>query len=169
MPGGKGKKTSSPHLRRPRPLSPLLSDLSRTGEQAPSTLMTMGVVALAVLASLAAAVSPAAAFSSSSYVVGTRTTTALYQYATQAAGLVDVYDIYAPRDVYSMEEWAAQYGMQKVSRETTTLDLSLSSQEAQAERHFPACSRARPVAEHPPPELCMVSLASTDFLCQTFH
>ena len=83
--------------------------------------MTMGVVALAALASLAAVVSPAAAFSSSSCVVGTRTTTALSQYATQAAGLVDVYDIYAPRDVYSMEEWAAQYGMQKVSSQLSVL------------------------------------------------
>ena len=88
----------------------------------------MSVIALA-LASLAAVV-PAAAFSSSHSVSGvcvsagtrtTPTTSALYQYAPQAAGLVDVSDIYAPRDVYSMEEWAAQYGMQKVSSQLSVL------------------------------------------------
>ena len=88
----------------------------------------MSVMALA-LASLAAVV-PAAAFSSSHSVSGvcvsagtrtTPTTPALYQYAPQAAGLVDVSDIYAPRDVYSMEECAAQYGMQKVSSQFVLL------------------------------------------------
>lgn len=43
--------------------------------------------------------------------------TQLYQYGgasmAQQQGLVDVTDIYSPRDVYSMEEWATQYGMQK--------------------------------------------------------
>ena len=78
----------------------------------------MRAVVLAAVAGLAAVV-PAAAFSSSSHLARTRTTAApaLSQYATQAAGFVDVYDVYAPRDVYSMEEWAAQYGMQKVSSE----------------------------------------------------
>ena len=82
----------------------------------------MSAVVLAAVASLVAVV-PAAAFSSSDFVGvsarRTRTTAApaLNQYAPQAAGLVDVYDVYAPRDVYSMEEWAAQYGMQKVSSE----------------------------------------------------
>jgi len=37
----------------------------------------------------------------------TSSSTQLYQYA------VDVADIYSPRDVYSMEEWATQYGLQK--------------------------------------------------------
>ncbi|EJK46496.1 hypothetical protein THAOC_34832, partial [Thalassiosira oceanica] len=81
---------------------------------------TMRVIAAAAVASLAAVVlPPTAAFSSSDVGVSARrtrttaTTPALNQYATQAAGVVDVYDIYAPRDVYSMEEWAAQYGMQK--------------------------------------------------------
>mmetsp|Transcript_2599 Transcript_2599/g.5749 ORF Transcript_2599/g.5749 Transcript_2599/m.5749 type:complete len:93 (+) Transcript_2599:101-379(+) len=86
----------------------------------------MSVVALAAVASLVAVV-PAAAFSPN-LVSGvsvfdsarrTRTTAnaaALNQYAPQAAGLVDVSDIYAQRDVYSMEEWAAQFGMQKNTR-----------------------------------------------------
>mmetsp|Transcript_2603 Transcript_2603/g.5766 ORF Transcript_2603/g.5766 Transcript_2603/m.5766 type:complete len:465 (+) Transcript_2603:101-1495(+) len=86
----------------------------------------MSVVALAAVASLVAVV-PAAAFSPnlvsglsgvsvSASARRTRTTAnaaALNQYAPQAAGLVDVSDIYAQRDVYSMEEWAAQCGMQK--------------------------------------------------------
>ena len=81
----------------------------------------MSAVVLAAVASLVAVV-PAAAFSSSDFVgVSARRThskvAALSQYATQAAGLVDVYDVYAPRDVYAMEAWAAQYGMQKVSSE----------------------------------------------------
>lgn len=31
----------------------------------------------------------------------------------QQGGLVNLEDVYSPRDVYSMEEWATQYGMQK--------------------------------------------------------
>ena len=34
-------------------------------------------------------------------------------YLHQFAKTIDVVDIYTPRDVYSMEEWATQYGMQK--------------------------------------------------------
>ena len=43
------------------------------------------------------------------------TTTSLNQYAgaTAAGGLVNIADEYAQRDVYSMEEWAMQYGAQK--------------------------------------------------------
>mmetsp|Transcript_13692 Transcript_13692/g.33140 ORF Transcript_13692/g.33140 Transcript_13692/m.33140 type:complete len:460 (-) Transcript_13692:190-1569(-) len=42
------------------------------------------------------------------------TSTQIYQFATaQGGGMVDVLDIYSPRDVYSMDEWATQYGMQK--------------------------------------------------------
>lgn len=33
--------------------------------------------------------------------------------AYQTGGRVNVADEYAPRDVYSMEEWASQYGVQK--------------------------------------------------------
>ncbi|KAL7528749.1 hypothetical protein ACHAXR_002607, partial [Thalassiosira sp. AJA248-18] len=39
--------------------------------------------------------------------------TQLHQFAAAQQGLIDVNDIYSPRDVYSMEEWATQYGMQK--------------------------------------------------------
>ena len=40
--------------------------------------------------------------------------TKLYQFATtNQRGLVEITDIYSPRDVYSMDEWATQYGMQK--------------------------------------------------------
>ena len=60
----------------------------------------------ALLASGVAAFSPAARSSTSS--------TQLYQFATmQQGGLVNVADEYAQRDVYSMEEWATQYGTQK--------------------------------------------------------
>lgn len=47
--------------------------------------------------------------------VHTRFPTHLHQFAStaQQQGLIDVTDIYSPRDVYSMEAWAAQYGMQK--------------------------------------------------------
>lgn len=42
--------------------------------------------------------------------------TQLYQYATQnAEGYVNVQDLYTPRDVYSMEEWATQYGVQRAN------------------------------------------------------
>ena len=41
------------------------------------------------------------------------TTTSLNQFATQAGGLVNIADEYAQRDVFSMEEWATQYGAQK--------------------------------------------------------
>ena len=41
------------------------------------------------------------------------TSTQLYQYATAPPGLVDIADIWSERDVYSMEQWATQYGMQK--------------------------------------------------------
>jgi hypothetical protein len=34
-------------------------------------------------------------------------------YGTAAGGRIDVGDEYAPRDVYAMEEWAAQCGVQK--------------------------------------------------------
>ena len=34
-------------------------------------------------------------------------------YGTGTGGRVDVSDEYATRDVYSMEEWATQYGVQK--------------------------------------------------------
>ena len=45
----------------------------------------------------------------------TSTTTSLNQFAgaTAAGGLVNIADEYAQRDVYSMEEWAMQYGAQK--------------------------------------------------------
>jgi len=41
------------------------------------------------------------------------TSTQIYQYATAPEGFVNVADIWSPRDVYSMEEWATQYGLQK--------------------------------------------------------
>lgn len=41
------------------------------------------------------------------------TSTQIYQYATLPDGLVNVADIWSPRDVFSMEQWATQYGMQK--------------------------------------------------------
>jgi hypothetical protein len=41
------------------------------------------------------------------------TSTQIYQYATAPEGLVNVADIWSERDVYSMEQWATQYGMQK--------------------------------------------------------
>ena len=39
--------------------------------------------------------------------------TLLYQYAGTQQQFVEVTDLRSPRDVYSMEEWATQYGMQK--------------------------------------------------------
>ena len=41
------------------------------------------------------------------------TSSQIYQYATAPEGLVNVADIWSERDVYSMEQWAIQYGMQK--------------------------------------------------------
>jgi hypothetical protein len=41
------------------------------------------------------------------------TSSQIYQYATAPEGLVNVADIWSERDVYSMELWATQYGMQK--------------------------------------------------------
>mmetsp|Transcript_10672 Transcript_10672/g.18178 ORF Transcript_10672/g.18178 Transcript_10672/m.18178 type:complete len:471 (-) Transcript_10672:150-1562(-) len=41
------------------------------------------------------------------------TSSQIYQYATAPEGLVNVADIWSERDVYSMEQWATQYGMQK--------------------------------------------------------
>jgi len=41
------------------------------------------------------------------------TATALHQFAPAMGGLIDVTDEYAQRDVYAMEEWATQYGLQK--------------------------------------------------------
>ena len=66
------------------------------------------------LGSLVFAVSTAsvAGFSSQSFPAA-RSSTQLYQFATASQGLVDVTDIWSPRDVYSMEQWAAQCGMQK--------------------------------------------------------
>ena len=62
----------------------------------------------------------ASAFTPAKVTTTTRTTitqqpTQLYQYATQAEGYVNVQDLYTPRDVYSMEEWARQYGVQKAN------------------------------------------------------
>ena len=71
------------------------------------------------LGSLVYAISTAsvAGFSSQSYLIennpAARSSTQLYQFATASQGLVDVTDIWSPRDVYSMEQWAAQCGMQK--------------------------------------------------------
>eukprot|EP00581_Thalassiosira_minuscula_P004565 CAMPEP_0183742846 /NCGR_PEP_ID=MMETSP0737-20130205/64907_1 /TAXON_ID=385413 /ORGANISM="Thalassiosira miniscula, Strain CCMP1093" /LENGTH=472 /DNA_ID=CAMNT_0025978441 /DNA_START=42 /DNA_END=1460 /DNA_ORIENTATION=+ len=78
---------------------------------------------------MAESVSAFSSFSSSSFSSFSSTTTTrassaliaarpftssqIYQYATAEEGLVNVADIYSPRDVYSMEEWASQYGMQK--------------------------------------------------------
>ncbi|KAL3908868.1 MAG: hypothetical protein SGARI_002872 [Bacillariaceae sp.] len=42
-------------------------------------------------------------------------TTQLYQFATASQGLIDVADIWSPRDVHSMEQWAVQCGMQKAN------------------------------------------------------
>lgn len=39
--------------------------------------------------------------------------TLLYQYAGTQQQFVEVTDLRSPRDIYSMEEWATQYGMQK--------------------------------------------------------
>ena len=51
------------------------------------------------------------------------TSSQLNQYAQTAQGLVDVTDEYAQRDVYTMEEWAMQYGAQKAPGvELTTQD-----------------------------------------------
>lgn len=41
------------------------------------------------------------------------TTTQLNQYASATAGAINLADEYAQRDVYSMEEFATQYGLQK--------------------------------------------------------
>mmetsp|Transcript_31074 Transcript_31074/g.59028 ORF Transcript_31074/g.59028 Transcript_31074/m.59028 type:complete len:472 (+) Transcript_31074:55-1470(+) len=58
--------------------------------------------------------SSGAASEHSSWAVKTpRSSTQLHQFAPSQQGLVDVADIYSPRDVYSMEEWATQYGLQK--------------------------------------------------------
>ena len=37
----------------------------------------------------------------------------LSTYGSSTGGRVDVSDEFPPRDVYSMEEWATQYGVQK--------------------------------------------------------
>jgi len=51
-----------------------------------------------------------------------RSVTALNQFGG-GGGLVDVYNEYAERDTYSMDEWAAQYGAQKADGvELTTID-----------------------------------------------
>jgi hypothetical protein len=38
----------------------------------------------------------------------------MVSYGTMGGGLIDVTDEYAQRDVYAMEEWSVQYGVQKV-------------------------------------------------------
>lgn len=42
-----------------------------------------------------------------------RSSAILYQYATGTQQFVEVTDLRSPRDVYSMEQWATQYGLQK--------------------------------------------------------
>jgi len=42
-----------------------------------------------------------------------RSSTSIYQYATGTQQFVEVTDLRSPRDVYSMEQWATQYGLQK--------------------------------------------------------
>lgn len=62
-------------------------------------------------------VSAFASFSATkSNVRSSSSSTQRYQFATtqqQGQGLVNVADIYSPRDVYSMEQWATNYGLQK--------------------------------------------------------
>ena len=46
---------------------------------------------------------------------GSSSTSILYQYATGTQQFVEVTDLRSPRDVYSMEQWAIQYGLQKAA------------------------------------------------------
>jgi len=71
-----------------------------------------------ILASSACLAASASAFSSvattSPSTPPVASLTRLHQFApSMAQGVIDVTDIYSARDVYSMEEWATQYGMQK--------------------------------------------------------
>lgn len=66
---------------------------------------------LLVVASCAAA---AWAFAPAARPAASSSATRLFQFQTQAAsGYVNVEDLYSPRDVQSMEQWATQYGLQK--------------------------------------------------------
>ena len=78
--------------------------------------MKMKITSSSLLLAVSVAVVSVSAFSP----VVTQTTTLsssstkLYQFATtNQRGLVEITDIYSPRDVYSMDEWATQYGLQK--------------------------------------------------------
>lgn len=74
---------------------------------------------------LSAFISPVSGFSSFSSVTKRSTSTKvaerpfsssqIYQYATAPEGLVNVADIWSERDVYTLEQWATQYGMQKAA------------------------------------------------------
>ena len=74
---------------------------------------------LVVVACSAASISCVSAFAPPAIVAPTKaytttsTTTKLYQYAPSMQGVINIADIYTPRDVYTMEQWATQYGLQK--------------------------------------------------------
>mmetsp|Transcript_25689 Transcript_25689/g.54634 ORF Transcript_25689/g.54634 Transcript_25689/m.54634 type:complete len:461 (-) Transcript_25689:151-1533(-) len=77
-----------------------------------SVIIASGAFAAASVSAFSSYSSPAVANPPRS--LSASTTTRLHQYATTVQqGFVQVADIYSPRDVYSMEEWATQYGMQK--------------------------------------------------------
>ena len=84
--------------------------------------MKLQAAILGLLASSCAAFSPtlqtqrrSASRPSSSSFSSPRTSTssALNQYAQTMGGAINLADEYAPRDVYGMEQWAQQYGLQK--------------------------------------------------------
>jgi len=77
-------------------------------------LSTALIFSAGIFASSVSAFAPSANQVRTTSCSTTTTTTSLNQYAGAAVGgLVDVYDEYAQRDVYAMEEWATQYGAQK--------------------------------------------------------
>lgn len=78
--------------------------------------MKIGTLASSVALVACAVGLPAAAFAPTATRTrsdGSASSTRLHQYATEQYGCVNIADIYSPRDVFSMEQWAAQYGMQK--------------------------------------------------------
>ena len=75
---------------------------------------------LVIVASGAVSMSWVSAFTPPAIATPTKThtttsTTTLNQYAPTGMqqGVINIADIYTPRDVYTMEQWAAQYGFKK--------------------------------------------------------
>ena len=93
------------------------SDLYEPDASMKSSSSLIVLLAGASVPLLASAFSPSAIVKPSTgawYTVSTsNANTKLYQFATQDYGLVNVADVWSERDLYSMEEWATQYGMQK--------------------------------------------------------